>query len=84
MCSQAASRANSLLRREFVRRAQALQGRAHIPPMPLCGDNAAMIGAQGYYEWSAGHVAGCDLNGYPTMDISCNYGNAARPCTPEK
>ena len=76
--------ANSLLRREFVRRAQALQGRAHIPPMPLCGDNAAMIGAQGYYEWSAGHVAGCDLNGYPTMDISCNYGNAARPCTPEK
>ena len=32
--------------------------------------NAAMIGCQGYYEYLAGHVAGPDLNGYATRDIS--------------
>ena len=76
--------ANSLLRGEFVRRAQAAGGAAHIPPLSLCGDNAAMIGAQGFHEWSAGHIAGCDLNGYPTMDISCNYSRCFSACNPEK
>ena len=43
-----------------------------------------MIGAQGFHEWSAGHIAGCDLNGYPTMDISCNYSRCFSACNPEK
>ena len=42
----------------------------YLPPLKLCGDNAAMIGAQGYYEYLAGHTAGMDLNAYATMDIS--------------
>lgn len=28
-----------------------------------------MIGAQGYYEYQAGHTAGMDLNAYATRDI---------------
>ncbi|MCL2638662.1 MAG: tRNA (adenosine(37)-N6)-threonylcarbamoyltransferase complex transferase subunit TsaD [Oscillospiraceae bacterium] len=33
-----------------------------VPPLSLCGDNAAMIAAQGYYEFLAGNRAGMDLN----------------------
>jgi N6-L-threonylcarbamoyladenine synthase len=40
-----------------------------LPPKNLCGDNAAMVGAQGYYEYKAGVRAGCDLNAYATMSI---------------
>ena len=39
------------------------------PPLSLCGDNAAMIGAQGYYEFLAGHTAGLDLNGVASLPI---------------
>ena len=34
-----------------------------------CGDNGAMIGAQGYYEYLAGRRAGLDLNAYATMEL---------------
>ena len=34
------------------------------------GNNAAMIGCQGFYEYQAGHLAGLDLNAYATRDIS--------------
>lgn len=39
------------------------------PPLSLCGDNAAMVGAQAYYEYQAGHLAGMDLNACATMPI---------------
>ena len=35
----------------------------------LCGDNGAMIGAQGYYEFLAGNLASSDLNAYATMEL---------------
>ena len=35
-----------------------------VPPRSLCGDNAAMIGAQAYYEYLAGNTAGASLNAY--------------------
>lgn len=35
-----------------------------IPPLSLCGDNAAMTAAQGYYEFLAGHSADASLNAY--------------------
>ena len=41
-----------------------------LPELKYCGDNAAMIGCQGYYEYQAGHLAGRDLNAYATRDIS--------------
>ncbi len=40
-----------------------------MPPLSLCGDNGAMIGAQGYYEFLAGHTAGMELNAYATKSI---------------
>ncbi len=33
-----------------------------LPPLSLCGDNAAMIAAQGYYEYQAGRIDSTDLN----------------------
>ncbi len=33
-----------------------------IPALSLCGDNAAMIGAQGYYEYRNGKTANATLN----------------------
>ena len=41
-----------------------------LPELKYCGDNAAMIGCQGFYEYQAGHLAGRDLNAYATRDIS--------------
>ena len=34
----------------------------YTPPVSLCGDNAAMIGAQGYYEYLKGNLADSSLN----------------------
>ncbi|MBQ1604054.1 MAG: hypothetical protein II079_09300, partial [Oscillospiraceae bacterium] len=43
--------------------------RLYLPPLKLCGDNGAMIGAQGYYEYLAGARADMSLNAYATRDI---------------
>lgn len=40
-----------------------------VPPLSLCGDNAAMVAAQGYYEFCAGATAGSDLNACATLSI---------------
>ena len=37
--------------------------------LKYCGDNGAMIAAQGYYQYIAGHTAGLELNGLPTLPI---------------
>ncbi len=39
------------------------------PPLSLCGDNAAMIGCQGYYEYLAGNIADARLNAYASMPL---------------
>ena len=41
----------------------------YLPPLKLCGDNGAMIGAQAYYEFLAGNVADMRLNAYATKSI---------------
>ena len=46
-----------------------LGSRIHIPPVYLCGDNAAMIAAQGYYELQAGGVGALSQNAYATFDV---------------
>lgn len=43
--------------------------RLFAPPLSLCGDNGAMVAAQGYYELLAGHTAGMELNAAATMSI---------------
>lgn len=61
--------ANSRIRADFKRAAEANGLSLYIPPLKLCGDNGAMVGAQGYYECLAGNTAGSDLNAYATMEL---------------
>ena len=60
--------ANSLLRRELERLCKGKYD-LDMPDKSLCGDNGAMVGAQGYYEYLAGNIAGSDLNAIATLPI---------------
>lgn len=60
--------ANSMLRQKLLegkREDQTL----YMPPLSLCGDNGAMVGAQAYYEFQAGHTADLDLNALSAFSI---------------
>lgn len=46
-----------------------------MPPKSLCGDNGAMVGCQGYYEYLAGSRAGLELNACANMEIDSCYEN---------
>ena len=61
--------ANSRIRRDILAAAEKLGAQVYMPPLSLCGDNAAMIGAQAYYEYLAGNVADMSLNAYATKSI---------------
>ncbi len=61
--------ANSWIRKDILDAVQALGAEVYLPPLSLCGDNAAMIGAQGYYEFLAGNTADMSLNAYATKSI---------------
>ncbi len=61
--------ANSRIRRDLLAAAEKLGAEVFMPPLKLCGDNAAMIGAQAYYEYLAGNVADMSLNAYATKSI---------------
>ena len=62
--------ANSRIRADLQREAEKMGAELYMPPLSLCGDNGAMIGAQAYYEYLAGVRAGQDLNAYATMPIT--------------
>ena len=61
--------ANSLLRRRLDEECRKHGWKLYMPALNLCGDNAAMVGAQGYYEFLAGNTAGLDLNACAEMPI---------------
>lgn len=42
----------------------------YLPDLSLCGDNAAMIGAQAFYEYQSGVLADWDLNAMATCPLS--------------
>ena len=65
--------ANSRIRKDFHDAAERENIDLFIPPLKLCGDNGAMVGSQGYYEYLAGTRAASDLNAYASMDVSQNY-----------
>ena len=62
--------ANSIIRADLERECEKAGCKLYLPPLRLCGDNGAMIGAQGYYEYLAGNTAGMELNAYATRDIT--------------
>ena len=61
--------ANSRIRGDMMRECEARGIRLCMPPLRLCGDNGAMIGAQAYYEYLAGNIADQTLNAYATKSI---------------
>lgn len=61
--------ANSRIRKDILEAAKKLGAEVYMPPLKLCGDNGAMIGAQAYYEYKAGNVADMSLNAYATKSI---------------
>lgn len=61
--------ANSALREMLGERCEKYGIRLYVPPIALCGDNAAMIGSQAYYEYLAGNVANGGLNAQATLAL---------------
>lgn len=61
--------ANGGLRETLQRAADKNGMELFIPPISLCGDNAAMIGCQAFYEYRDGKIAKTDLNAYATMRL---------------
>ena len=61
--------ANSLLRRRISEECEKRGWSCYYPPVSLCGDNGAMVGAQGYYEYLSGNISGMELNARATMSI---------------
>ena len=61
--------ANSLLRRTLQAKCEG-KYRLYMPEKCLCGDNGAMVGAQGCYEYLAGNIADQSLNAIATLPIS--------------
>ena len=60
---------NSALRKAFAERCKA-EGIRFCHPSPiLCTDNAAMIGAAGYYEYIKGVRSDMDLNAVPNLRL---------------
>lgn len=60
--------ANSHLRAALKALTEKLGVGFFVPPLSLCGDNAQMIAAQGYYEFIAGKRAGLAQNAYACME----------------
>lgn len=61
--------ANSVLRREMETLCKKYGISLFKPVLKYCGDNAAMVGAQGYYEYLSGNTADLKLNAIASMDI---------------
>lgn len=61
--------ANSGLRNKLTECAEKEGFELYLPELKWCGDNAAMIGSQAFYEYQKGKTAGAELNGYASMSI---------------
>ncbi len=62
--------ANSELRKRMVEECRNKGFSLYFPPLEYCSDNAAMVGAQGYYEYLSGNTADFSLNAVATLDIN--------------
>lgn len=66
--------ANSGLRNALTEACRQKGYELYLPALSLCGDNAAMIGSQAYYEYLAGARADLSLNGVASMPVDDAYG----------
>ncbi len=64
--------ANARLRNHLTQELEKQGKILFFPTVELCGDNAAMIAAQAFYEFESGAVAGMSLNGYANLCVSEN------------
>jgi len=62
--------ANSSVRRLLSEECEKNGFSLHIPPITLCGDNAAMVGAQAYHDYISGKIADESLNASATLGIN--------------
>lgn len=69
ICLAGGVAANGRLRQLVNDGAQKLGARVFLPELKYCGDNAAMIAAQGYFEYLDGNLGDLTLNGLPTLEI---------------
>ncbi|MEG2054583.1 MAG: tRNA (adenosine(37)-N6)-threonylcarbamoyltransferase complex transferase subunit TsaD, partial [Oscillospiraceae bacterium] len=69
ICIAGGVAANTRLRETLEKGAKKLGAKLYLPEISLCGDNGAMIAAQGFYEYNAGNIANLRLNGVPTLSI---------------
>lgn len=65
--------ANSTLRKEMGQACEKRGIALFAPPLPLCGDNAAMIGAQAFYQYQKGYLADMSLNASACMEIDREF-----------
>ena len=65
--------ANSVLRSRMETLAKERYWKLYLPDLSLCGDNGAMVGAQGYFEFLDGARAKMNLNGKATANITEKY-----------
>ena len=61
--------ANSELRARLKEECEARGIKLFYPPLKYCGDNAAMVGVQGYYEYMSGNISDVALNATATLPI---------------
>lgn len=61
--------ANSRLRKRMSDVCGKKGWQLYMPELSLCGDNAAMVGAQAFYEFQNGNIASLELNAFATMPI---------------
>lgn len=72
VCVAGGVAANAQLRKTLGEGCAKIGTELYIPKIDLCGDNGAMIGAQGYYEFLSGNVSDIKLNGAATLPIDYN------------
>ncbi len=61
--------ANSFLRAEMERLCAREGITLYMPPLSLCGDNAAMIGSAAYFRLMRGELAALSLNAQPALQL---------------